>query len=110
VLLLASTTDKVNLITGSAADVDVHVSYVKYVAPSTVTPGRKNTKGIVTAVTTDITGSPAASEVWNVKTITVRNKHATVATDITIEHTDGTNNVQLKKVNLAAGEEYQYVG
>src|SRR4051812_4823089 len=106
-LLLVSTTDKVQLVTSAAGSIDVHASYVDYSAPSTVTPGRKNT-AITTAVTTDIVSGVPASTQRNVKLITVRNKHASNSCDITLIHTDGTTAVELDKVTLAPGEMYQY--
>jgi hypothetical protein len=62
-LLLTATTDKLQLVTGSAATVDVHASYVdaSQANPPVVqgdTMGRQNT-AITTAATTDIVAAPA---------------------------------------------------
>lgn len=107
-LLLTSTSDKIQVITTGTANIDVHVSWADYVAPSTVTPGRTNTK-ISTAATTDIVASPAASTARNVKTLHVTNVHASTANGVTVQHTDGTNVVQLISVTLNAGERLRYV-
>lgn len=93
-LLLTSTSDIIRLVTGSAADVDAHVSYVD-INGTTVTPGRLNTPPIVTATTTTIATSPAASTQRNVKAIYVHNASATVSTTVTVQHFDGTTSVDL---------------
>jgi len=101
-LLLTSTSDKIDLITGQAADIDVHASYVDW-ASATATPGRKNT-AISTATTTDVVAAPASSTTRNVKTLMVRNKDSADACDVTIRHQDGANTVELFKCQMAAGE------
>ena len=107
-LLLTSTNDKIQLVTGSAASVDVHASWVDYTT-SAVTPGRTNTAPIATATTTDVVAAPAAATYRNVKTLHIRNKHATASTVVTVKHTDGANALELFSVTLAAGEELSYV-
>jgi hypothetical protein len=106
VLLLTSTSDKVQVITSSTAGIDVHASFVD-LASGTVTTGRLNTK-ITTATTTDVVASPAASTTRNVKALHIANIHASTSNDVTIQHTDGTNVVQLEKVTLLAGERISY--
>ncbi len=99
-LLLASTSDLLRLITSSTANLDVHCSWVDGV--SAITPGRTNTP-ISTATTTTIVGSPAASTYRTVKSMMVRNRHASTSNVVTVVHTDGTNAMELIKVTLAAG-------
>jgi hypothetical protein len=102
-LLLTSTSDKIQLITGAAgASIDVHSSFVDNAA-GTITPDRLNVVGINTATTTDIVGSPAASTQRNVKGIYITNTSG-VATQITVVHTDGTNVSDLYGVTLLVGE------
>lgn len=106
-LLLASTSDVIRIITGSAVTAQlVHASYVD-LAGATVTPGRTNTS-ITTATTTTVVAAPASSTYRTVKTLTVRNTHASSSNDITIQHYDGTTAIDLLKVTLAAGECIQY--
>lgn len=103
-LLLTSTSDKVQVITGaSGASVDVHASYVDNNA-GTITPGRTNVVNISTATTTDIVGSPGSGVQRNVRGIYVTNTHATVSTQVTVVHTDGTNVSDLMGVTLLPGE------
>jgi hypothetical protein len=105
-LLLASTSDLLRVITGSAVTVDCHASFVD-INGTTVTPGRTNT-AISTAATTTVVASPAASTVRTVKTLHIRNRHATTATDVTVVHSDGTTALELIKVNLPAGYVLHY--
>jgi hypothetical protein len=100
---LASTSDKIQLITSAAGLIDSHVSFVKLIA-GVATPDRKNVSGINTAVTTDLTGSPAgAGDVWNIKALVVTNRSTTVSNTCTLQHTDGTNVSRLPKVTLLPG-------
>ena len=101
-LLLTSTTDKVQVVTGQAVTVDVHASYMDYNG-TTVTPDRKNTN-ISTATTTDVVASPGASVSRNVKLLIVRNRHASSSCDVTVQHTDGTTVSELYKTTLTAGQ------
>lgn len=102
-LLLTSTSDLVRVITGAAADIEVHASYVDLNA-GVVTPGRTNTASITTATTTTVVGSPAASTQRNLKHLNITNNHASASCVVTIDHTDGTNPVELFSVILLAGE------
>lgn len=102
-LLLTSTSDKIQVVTGSAAAVKCHASWIDNNA-GTVTAGRTNTASITTATTTDIVAAPAASTARNIKFLSVRNDHASASTDVTIQHTDGTTTTPLWKGTLLAGE------
>lgn len=102
-LLLTSTSDIIRLVTGSAADVDAHVSYVD-INGTTVTPGRLNTPPITTATTTTIATAPAASTQRNVKALYIHNASATVSTTVTVQHFDGTTSVDLVNCVLLPDE------
>lgn len=106
-LLLTSTADKIQIVTATTAGIDVHSSFADVDNAGAVTLGRKNTK-ITTATTTDVVLSPAASTSRNVKSIHVANVHASASNQITIQHTDGTNVVQLESLTLLAGERVSY--
>lgn len=105
-ILLTSTSDLLRITTSSTANIDVHASYVD-LSGTTVTPARLNTT-ISTATTTTVVGSPASSTQRTVKTLFVRNRHATTSNDITILHTDGTTSVEFIKVSLLAGYTLRY--
>lgn len=105
-ILLTSTSDKIQVITGSAGKVDVHASYVD-LASGTVSAGRLNTS-ITTAATTDVVAAPAASTTRNVKALLVGNNHASVTNTVSIQHTDGTTVIVIEQVTLAPGERLSY--
>lgn len=102
-LLLTSSTDKIQVVTDAAVTVDVHASYMDYNG-STITPGRTNT-AISTQATTDVVAAPAASTQRNVKVLNIRNTHTTSSVNITVQHVaSGGTAVQLFKCSLLAGE------
>ena len=101
-ILLASTSDLVQIITGGTQSIQVHASYVDITALGTVTPGRLNTT-ITSATTTTVVGSPGASTYRNVKTLSICNTDASVADTVTVQHTDGTIVVVLVSLSLPAG-------
>jgi hypothetical protein len=106
-LLLTSTSDLVQVTSSIALALDVHASWVDY-ATGTVTPGRTNT-AISTATTATVVASPAASTQRNVKSLHLRNKDATLSTDVTVIHNDGSISIELIKITLAAGDSLEYV-
>jgi hypothetical protein len=100
-ILLTATTDKLQVITTGAQALAVHASWIDY-ASGASTPGRTNT-AIVSATTSDVVASPAASTYRNVKLLTIRNKDASASDTVTVQHTDGTTIAELWKVTLKAG-------
>lgn len=106
-LLLTSTSDKIQVVTASAVAMEVHASWVDN-ASGTITPGRTNTE-ITTATTTDIVASPGASTQRNIQTLIVRNNHASSSNDTIIRHTDGTTAVDIFRTTLAFGEAIQFI-
>lgn len=112
-LLLAATTDKLQLTTSSAANIDVHASYMDMTTadPPVVkgsTSAKQNT-AISSAATTDIVAAPAASTIRNVKALHARNKHATLPCDVTVIFDQNGTDFELYKASLLAGESLEYV-
>lgn len=105
-LLLASTSDLLRVVSSNAITTDVHASWLD-LNGSTVTPGRTNT-AITTATTTTVVASPAASTMRTIKTLCVRNKHASSAQTVTVLHSDGTTIVELVQAILSAGDALHY--
>ena len=106
-LLLNSTSDVLRIVTSAATStIEVHTSYVD-ISGTTITPDRKNTR-ITTATTTTIVASPPASTTRNVKAIYVTNNSLGTNCTISIEHTDGTNVVELMQFVLLPGENLGY--
>ena len=106
-LNLVLTTDKLQLVTSAAVTVDVHASFAD-LSGTTVTPGKQNT-AISTAATTDIVASPGASTVRNVKTLHIRNKHASSPVDVTVVYDANATDYELHKATLNAGNMLEYV-
>jgi hypothetical protein len=111
-VLILSNTSKIEVVTGaaSAIDVDVHASHLDdVIATGTVTPNAPTNTHITTAATTDVVTSPTAGSSRSVQTLSVRNRHASVAVPVTVLHTDGTTIVQLLSIPLLpAGYEIHY--
>ena len=106
-LLLASTSDIIRIVTDSAATVDVHASWVN-LNGSTQTPGRTNT-AISTATTTTVVAAPASSSDYkNVRRLTVRNRHASTSVTVTVQHFDGTTSIELDKRVLGPGQSLMF--
>jgi hypothetical protein len=111
-IILSSTSDKIQVTTSAVGTVDVHSTWADNAA-GTVTPGRTNTPTITTATTTDVVASPTGTNQRALKSLSIRNRHASSANTITVIHTDGTNALELIKCTLNAGEEicwYDNVG
>lgn len=105
-LLLASTSDLVRVVTDTAADLDVHATWFD-LNGTTVTPGRTNTP-ITTATTTTIVASPGASTYRTVKTIVIRCRDTVDPVRVTVTHYDGTTTVELIGVALRPGDTLTY--
>jgi hypothetical protein len=107
VLNLVLTTDKLQLVTSSAATVDVHASFAD-LSGSTVTPGKQNT-ATSSAATTDIVAAPAGSTVRNVKTLHIRNKDASLDVDVTIVFDANGTDYELHKATVGTGQSLEYI-
>lgn len=104
--LKGTSSDLLKLVTDAAVLVDVHVSWVDYTV-SAVTPDRTNTP-ISSATTTTIVASPASGAVRNVKLITAQNKSTTTPVNVTVQHFDGTNTVNIGPFALGPGAALTY--
>ncbi len=110
-IILALTTDKLEVVTSAAADIDVHVSFmdVDGVSPSAnVTPGKQNT-AITTAATTDVLAAPGANIYRNAKTINIANKDTADSTDVTVRFNQSGTIFTLVKQTLAPNDCLEYV-
>lgn len=105
-LLLIGTTDKLQVIT-TAGTVDVQASWLDYNG-TIVTTGSTPT-AISGGATTDVVATPASSTTRNVKELHLRNKHASAATDITIQVNRSATVYEIYKETLQAGESLHYL-
>lgn len=107
-LLLTSANDFVQIgVSVSAVAIDAHVSWVDTSNAGAITPGRKNST-TTTAGLMIIAPAPPASTQRNIKTMNIRNKHATDPCQITVYHYDGTTNELLFDTTLQAGKTLDY--
>ena len=106
-LLLNSTSDVIRVVTGAAAStIDCHASWMD-TDGTTVTPGRLNTI-ISTATTTTIVPSPGAGVTRNLKGLYITNDSPGTICNVSVEHFDGTNQVELIEFILLPGENLGY--
>ena len=106
-LLLNSTSDVIRVVTGAAAStIDCHASWMD-TNGTTVTPGRLNTI-ISTATTTTIVPSPGAGVTRNLKGLYITNDSPGTSCNVSVEHFDGTNQVELIEFILLPGENLGY--
>ncbi len=105
-MILSSTSDVLRVVTSSAVTVDAYASYVD--ANGTTVVGGRQSAAITTATTTTVVGSPGSGVARKVKTLTIRNKHASTSVTVTLEHFNGTTAVEILKRTLAAGEQITY--
>lgn len=106
-LLLNSTSDVVRIITSAAANsIDVHASWMD-TNGTTVTPGRQNTV-ITTATTTTVVPSPGSGVTRNLKGLYITNDSVGTSCNVSVDHFDGTNQVELIAFILLPGENMAY--
>ena len=108
-ILLPNTTDKISLISSAAGDLDVVCSYAEFNSSFVLSGLGRQVTNITSATTTDILGSPGASTTRNLKQMTCRNVHATVANDVTIQYNANGTLYELHKVTLQPGDMLEFV-
>lgn len=101
-LILASTNDKVSVVTDVTCPIDVHASWVDN-ASTVITPGRTNT-AITVAGTVVAVASPAASTQRNIRTLHAMNRDSALVCNVTIQHDSGTALCKLFSASLKAGD------
>ena len=106
-LIVSGNTDALQLVTGSATNIDVFVSFVDYDG-TTTTPGR-SANTLTTATTNNLAVAPGTNAYRNVKDIYIHNRSQTVPNIITLVHTDGTTLSQIYSVNLGTQNKLAYV-
>lgn len=111
ILTNPGTADKLQLITSAAATIDVHASHMdaSTASPPVMDAPARTLTAITTATTTDIVAGPASGKVRNVKTLHIRNKHASLSCDVTVVFDLAGTDYELHKATLKAGEALEYV-
>lgn len=102
-IYLGATTSKLQLVTSAAATLDVQVNWADLVLatglPANPPGGAQNT-AIVTATTTDILAAPGAANLRTLKQMTVRNKDASLACDVTVVYDAAATDTEIDKFTL----------
>jgi hypothetical protein len=106
-LFLADTNDKIQLVSSTAATLDVVAAFID-VLSGAGTPGKQLT-AITAADTYDIVGAPSGSNVRTVKAINIRNKHSSLSSDVTVVFDDNGTDYELIKVTLLPGDVLEFV-
>jgi hypothetical protein len=104
-IILSSASDKLQVVTAVAGEVDVHASWLDNTAGA-VSVGRSNT-AITAAATTDVVLSPGTGVQRNVRTLHIRNK-GTDPNDVVVRHTDGSTIVEIYKQTVPPDGQFQY--
>ncbi len=110
-LVLANTTDKIQLVMSVTLTVDVIVVYAEAntSSPPAVTEAGNRQLTAATTGTTDILAAPSASRRKNVKELSVRNTHATDPVTVTVLYNANGTTYIVAKATLAAGDCLEYV-
>lgn len=109
-LVLTSTTDKLQLLTSAAGSIDVAAFYIdRDQSTGSVGAANRQLTTISTATTTDIVAAPGATTTRNIKQLHIRNKHATISCDVTVIFDANATDYELHKVTLRPGEALEYV-
>ena len=108
-LNLRGTTDILELVTASAVTVDVLASWVDLVdAATTASPNSTPTAITLATTTTIVAAAGSATTTRNVKTLNVRNKHASSSNAVTVQVDRSATDYELIKYTLLAGEQLVY--
>lgn len=107
-ILLKATTETLQMITTTVADIDYSISYVD-ITTTSFSPSTSEGK-VVTATTTTVLAAPAASTQRQVKLISITNRHASTSNSIRIvKNISATQYYLTPAVTLLAGETMQYM-
>lgn len=112
-LMLTATTDKMQVITSAVGAIDVVAVFMDMTnADPPVVKGSSSGRqltAITTAATTDVVAAPGSNTLRNVKTVHIRNKHATLSMDVTVQFNANSVIYEIHKTTLRAGEALEYI-
>ena len=102
-MLILNSTDVLQVVTGSASTVHVHADWADNNSGA-VAPSNTNTAAITTATTTTVVASPSSGQQRSVRMLLISNVDAANATQITVQHNNGSITLTLVSLNLLPGE------
>jgi hypothetical protein len=109
-MILELTTDTLELVSGTAADLDVTACWVD-AASGTLAPsgaGMQST-AVTTATTATILAAPASGQRRTLSYLCVRNKDAADTTLVTIQTDRNATNVEQYKISMAPGDTLEFM-
>ena len=104
-----SITDKLSLITSAAATLDVVASVQDKTTSTGALASVSQRTAITTAATTDVVAVPGSGVERNIVELSIRNKHASTATDVTVQLNANATLYEIVKYTLNAGDTLEYV-
>jgi len=111
-LFLTATTDSIAVTTsnGAAYDVDIVSTFIDRVTSTGVIgEAQRELENMASATTVDIVEEPASDTTRKVKSIHIRNTHATSAVDVLVQLDANGTFYELHKATLLAGESLCYL-
>jgi len=107
--LTNAATDKLELITSAAGNIDVVADFTE-AASATLVPSAADVQhaNIATAATTEICATPGANKTRALTFLSVRNRHASVVNDVTVVFNRGGTQRERHKETLQPGECLQW--
>lgn len=107
-ILLEATTNTLEIKTSTAANIDYSVSWVDVIATTSATPGTSQGK-ITSATSTVAVTAPAASTTRQIKNVSIRNTHASLANTIqVVRDVSATEYILTSDAVLQPGEVLTY--
>ena len=101
-IILDSVNDTVTVVTSASGSIDVHAAIVEW--DGTISTPSSEEAAITTATTTTVVAAPASAKQRTVKTLNIRNKHASTSNTVTVNKVVSAVLTELIKCTLLAGE------
>lgn len=108
-LLLLSITDKIQVVTSAAATLDVIASIQDKTTATGALSSVSQRTAITTATTTDVVAVPGSGVERNIVEMTIHNKHASLATDVTVLLDANATDYEIVKYTINAGDTLEYI-
>jgi hypothetical protein len=109
-MILLDSTLTLQVVTGSAGDIDMTAPYMDATGtPFVTTGGGVGKQNAATAATTNLVGAPGSGVLRSIREVSIYNAHASVSNTVTVQLFDGTNPFIQEKVVLAPGEKLDHI-
>jgi hypothetical protein len=108
-MILGSTTDKLEIVTSGTADIHTIVSYADIDDTTRDVFVDRQVQARTTAATHELLAPPASGFSRKAKWISISNKHASVANDVTVNYNANGTLYEIEKLTLQPGERMSFV-